>query len=66
MGFRRIEIEVLSMLRALAVVGLCLMSAAGIAVGSREPLFTSVDGADAPKPRPGLWASPDADWIRSS
>lgn len=49
------------MLRALAVVGLCLMSTACIAVGSREPLFTSADGAGAPQPRPGLWASPDAD-----
>lgn len=49
------------MLRALAVVGLCLMSTACIAVGSREPLFSSADGAGAPQPRPGLWASPDAD-----
>jgi hypothetical protein len=48
------------MLRALAVAALCLMTSACIAVGSREPLFSSADTGKAPQPRPGLWASPDA------
>lgn len=49
------------MLRLLAVIGLCLMSSACIAVGSRTPLFSSADVGKAPQPRPGLWASPDPD-----
>jgi hypothetical protein len=49
------------MLKVLAVVGLCLMSSACIAVGSRQPMFSSADVGNAPQPRPGLWASPDAD-----
>ena len=49
------------MLRTIAVTGLCLMSSACIAVGSREPIFSSADAGDGPQPRPGLWASPDPD-----
>jgi hypothetical protein len=49
------------MLRILAVTGLCLMSSACIAVGSQQPLFSTVDVGNAPQPRPGLWASPDPD-----
>jgi hypothetical protein len=59
MGSRRTQIEVPYMLRALAIAGLCLTSSACIAVGSRDPLFASADGAGAPQPRTGLWASPD-------
>lgn len=49
------------MLRPLAIIGLCLMSSACIAVGSRTPLFSSADAGEAAQPRPGLWASPDPD-----
>lgn len=51
------------MLRTAAIAGLCLMSSACIAVGSRQPVFTSADAGTAPQPRPGLWASPDPDCV---
>lgn len=59
MGSRTMN-KIIALLRPLAVAGLCLMSSACIAVGSREPVFSSTDAGDAPQPRPGLWASPDA------
>jgi hypothetical protein len=61
MWFARRNIPGTTMLRPLAIAGLCLMSTACIAVGSREPIFSSADAGNAPQPRPGLWASPDPD-----
>ncbi len=50
----------ITLLRPLAVAGLCLMSSACIGSIARAGLLPRPTRSDAPQPRPGLWASPDA------